>query len=62
MLRRRGRIDDQEPTKVSGQIPAAAIKGWIKELRIMGLDVDMKFSHYEEIMGIDPKKLLEDNR
>ncbi len=39
VLKRRGRIDNQEPTKISGLIPAASIRGWIKELRIMGLDV-----------------------
>jgi hypothetical protein len=27
----------------------------------MGLEVSMKFSNYEEIVGIDPKKLLDDN-
>lgn len=46
ILRRRGRIDNQEPTKIDGLIPAASIKGWIKELRVMGLNVEMKFSHY----------------
>ena len=46
VLRRRGRIDNQEPTKIDGLIPAASIKGWIKELRVMGLNVEMKFSHY----------------
>jgi hypothetical protein len=29
---------------------------------VMGLNVEMKFSRYEEIMGIDPKKLLDENR
>jgi len=28
----------------------------------MGLDVQMKFASFEEIIGIDPKKLLEENR
>ena len=27
----------------------------------MGFDVDMKFSGYEEIVGVDPRKLLEEN-
>lgn len=27
----------------------------------MGLEVDMKFAGYEEVGGVDPKKLLEDN-
>jgi hypothetical protein len=34
------------------------VRGWIKELRVMGLDVQMKFASFEEIIGIDPKKLL----
>jgi hypothetical protein len=42
-------------------IPAASVRGWIKEVRVMGLEVSMKFSKYEEIVGIDPKKLLDDN-
>lgn len=61
ILRRRGRIDEQTETRITGLIPAASIRGWIKELRVMGLSVDMKFASYEEIVGIDPKKLLESN-
>jgi hypothetical protein len=62
ILRRRGRIFDQLQTKITGLIPAASIRGWIKELRVMGLNVEMKLSCYEEIVGIDPKKLLEENK
>jgi hypothetical protein len=62
ILRRRGRVDEQLQTSLQGVVPAAAVRGWIKELRVMGLEVTMKFSRYEEISGIDPKKLLEENR
>lgn len=62
ILRRRGRIDDQTETRVNGLIPAASIRGWIKELRVMGLNVEMKFASYEEIVGIDSKKLLDENK
>ena len=58
VLKRRGRIVEQEETTASGVIPAASVRGWIKELRVMGLDVSMKLHGYEEIVGIDPKKLL----
>jgi hypothetical protein len=30
ILKRRGRIDEQEETFVTGQIPAASVRGWIK--------------------------------
>lgn len=61
VLRRRGRINDQTETVITGMIPAASVRGWIKQLRAMGLEVDMKLAGYEEIIGIDPKKLLEEN-
>lgn len=47
ILKRRGRIFDQTETKITGLIPAASVRGWIKELRVMGLNVDMKFACYE---------------
>lgn len=47
ILKKRGRIDEQEDNKVTGLVPAASVKGWVKELRSMGLDISLKFSHYE---------------
>jgi hypothetical protein len=61
LLKKRGRIIEQTETVLTGTIPAASVRGWIKELRVMGFDVDMKFSSYEDVVGIDPKKLLEEN-
>ena len=61
LLKKRGRIDEQTETVLTGVIPAASVRGWIKELRVMGFDVEMKFSGYEEVIGTDPKKLLEEN-
>jgi hypothetical protein len=46
VLKRRGRIDEQTETVLEGIIPAASVRGWIKELRVMGMEVDMKFSGY----------------
>lgn len=46
---------------ITGKIPASEVRGWIKELRAMGLEVEMKFSNYEEVTGVDPNKLLENN-
>jgi hypothetical protein len=62
IMKRRGIINTQQSNSLSGTIPASAMRGWVKELRTMGLDVDMKFSRYEEINGIDPLKLIEENR
>jgi hypothetical protein len=61
MLKRRGRIEEQGETTLSGLIPAASVRGWIKELRVMGFEVEMKLAGYEEVIGIDPKKLLDEN-
>lgn len=61
LLKRRGRIEDQTENTVTGFIPAASVRGWIKELRVMGLEVDMKLAGYEDVMGVDPRKLLEEN-
>lgn len=61
LLKKRGRVQEQTETVLIGTIPAASVRGWIKELRVMGFDVDMKFSGYEEIVGVDPRKLLEEN-
>lgn len=58
LLRRRGRIEEQNQNTLRGFIPAASVRGWIKELRVMGLEVDMKLAGYEDVIGIDPKKLL----
>jgi translation elongation factor EF-G len=46
VLKRRGQIDEQTETVVKGQIPGASVRGWIKELRVMGMEVDMKFVGY----------------
>ena len=61
LIKKRGRIDEQTETVLIGIIPAASVRGWIKELRVMGFDVDMKFSGYEAIFGTDPQKLLLEN-
>lgn len=60
-MKKRGRINEQTETVLTGVIPAASVRGWIKELRVMGFDVEMKLSGYEEIIGTDPKKLLDEN-
>lgn len=46
VLKRRGQIDEQTETVVKGLIPGASVRGWIKELRVMGMEVDMKFVGY----------------
>lgn len=58
ILKKRGRIDSQEQKSVTGMVPASSVKGWVKELRVMGLDVSFKFSHYEEIAGVDPNRIV----
>ena len=37
VLRKRGRVEEQTETSLSGFIPAEGVRGWIKELRSMGL-------------------------
>lgn len=61
LLRKRGRVEEQTETVLTGVIPAASVRGWIKELRVMGFDVEMKFFGYENVIGTDPKKLLVEN-
>lgn len=61
VLHKRGTVDVQEQNVITGKIPASEVRGWIKELRAMGLEVEMKFSDYEEVTGVDPNKLLENN-
>jgi hypothetical protein len=39
-------------------IPAEGVRGWLKELRAMGLEAEFKFDSYEEVIGINPEKLL----
>ena len=47
LLKKRGRIEEQTETVLTGAIPASSVRGWIKELRVMGFDVEMKFLGYE---------------
>ena len=61
VLSKRGTIDEQAERTITGKIPASEVRGWIKELRAMGLEVEMKFSDYEEVVGVDPNKLAESN-
>lgn len=44
VLKKRGRVSDQTPTMISGFVPAEGVKGWVKELRAMGLEIEFKFS------------------
>ena len=37
VLNKRGTIDEQDVTSVTGTLPASGVRGWIKELRAMGL-------------------------
>ena len=60
-IKRRGRIEDQEEGEFRACIPAEGVKGWVKELRSMGFEVDMKLMGYEEVQGVNPLKLLEEN-
>ena len=46
VLKRRGRIGAQDEVSATGVIPAASVRGWIKELRVMGLEVSMKLHGY----------------
>lgn len=46
---------------MTGVIPAEGVRGWIKEVRSMGLEIELKLQGYEEVSGINPEKLLEDN-
>jgi hypothetical protein len=39
MVKKRGRIHEQTETVLTGIIPAASVRGWIRELRVMGFDV-----------------------
>ncbi len=61
VLSKRGGIDEQAERVITGKIPASEVRGWIKDLRAMGLEVEMKFSDYEEVVGMDPNKLVENN-
>lgn len=37
VLNKRGNISEHEPQTITGTIPASEVRGWIKELRSMGL-------------------------
>ncbi len=39
ILNKRGTIQTQDLTIISGKLPASEVRGWIKELRAMGLEV-----------------------
>ena len=39
VLRKRGRVEEQTENSLRGFIPAEGVRGWIKELRSMGLEI-----------------------
>lgn len=61
VLRKRGRVMEQTQNSLTGFIPAEGVRGWIKELRSMGLEIEIKFSDYEEVVGVSPEKLIQEN-
>lgn len=61
ITKKRGRIEDRQERKVKAVVPAEAIRGWVKDIRAMGFDVDIKFSSYEVVQGIDAQTLVENN-
>lgn len=61
VLKKRGRINEQSDKKLTGLIPAEGVRGWISQLRAMGVEIDIKFADYEEVVGINPEKLVQDN-
>ncbi len=54
VLKKRGRVIEQTQNTLNGFIPAEGVRGWIKELRSMGLEIQIKFSDYQEVVGINP--------
>lgn len=39
VLKKRGRVMQQEGNKISGFVPAEGVRGWIAQLRSMGLEI-----------------------
>lgn len=58
ILKKRGRVTEQSDKKLTGFIPAEGVRGWISQVRAMGLEIQLKFSDYEEVVGVNPEKLL----
>ncbi len=61
VLKKRGRITQQSEDRMTGFIPAEGVRGWISHLRSMGLEIQIKFSDYEEVTGVNPDKLIQEN-
>lgn len=45
-IKKRGRLNSQGLTQFEACVPAEGVKGWVKQLRSMGFEVDMKFFGY----------------
>ena len=37
IIKKRGRIEEQEEDSIKGYVPAEGVKGWVKQLRSMGV-------------------------
>lgn len=61
ITKKRGRIEDRQERRVQAVMPAEAIRGWVKDIRAMGFDVEIKFSNYETVQGVDAQSLIDDN-
>ena len=61
ITKKRGRIEDRQERRVKAVVPAEAIRGWVKDIRAMGFDVEIKFSSYETVQGVDAQTLVDNN-
>lgn len=46
IIKKRGRVEEREGNRVRAKVPAEGIRGWVKTLRAMGFDTEIKFSCY----------------
>lgn len=58
IIKKRGRVEDRMSKMVRAKVPAEGIRGWVKTLRAMGFDTEIKFSGYEQVQGVSPTALV----
>ncbi len=58
VLKKRGRVEERGQGWMKGAIPAQGVRGWIGQLRAMGLEIQVRFLGYEGVIGVDGAKLI----
>ena len=46
IMRKRGRIEERQERRVKAVVPAEGVRGWVKDIRALGFDTQIKFSGY----------------